>query len=79
MFNEVYQMGGGNNDITKSFIFIVIFFIIKVALVQWSYNTIFPLLRYNFVGSYKEEYEFKKLTYFQSIIVIILFNNLFVF
>jgi len=79
MINDIYQMGGGNDNTVKSFIFVVIFFMIKILLVQWSYNTIFPLLRYNFVGNYREEYEFKKLTFFQSTIVVILFNNLFVF
>jgi len=55
------------------FVMIVIFFI-KAWLVQWSYNRVFPVLRYNMTGN---QGEFRKLTYIESIIVVILFNNLF--
>ena len=34
-------------DSVSLFIMLVLVFFIKVFLVQWSYNTIFPLLRYS--------------------------------
>ena len=54
---------------------VFIIFFIQVWLVQWSYNTIFPLLIYNTTGNNNNN--FKPLTYAESIIVVILFTNLF--
>ena len=48
---------------------------IMVVLVQWSYNRIFPVLRYNMTGNTTKD--FKPLTFVESIVVVILFNNLF--
>jgi hypothetical protein len=62
------------NTIMVLFI-LFLFFIIKVILVQWSYNTIFPTLRYNVFGD--ENYNFQSLTFFESVVVVILFNCLF--
>lgn len=56
------------------FLMVVIVFFIKVVLVQWSYNRIFPLLRYNITNDTKD---FRPLTFVESIVVVILFNNLF--
>ena len=56
------------------FLMVVLVFFIKVFLVQWSYNRIFPVLRYNMTGNNKD---FRPLTFIESIIVVILFNNLF--
>ena len=56
------------------FLMVVLVFFIKVFLVQWSYNRIFPVLRYNMTGNNKD---FRPLTFVESIIVVILFNNLF--
>jgi len=54
---------------------VFIIFFIQSWLVQWSYNTIFPLLIYNTTGYNNNN--FKPLTYTESIIVVILFTNLF--
>lgn len=54
----------------------VFVFLLKCYLVQWSYNTIFPLIRYNAYGD--EEQPFIPLTLTHSIILVILCNNLFV-
>ena len=56
------------------FLMLILTFFIKVILVQWSYNTIFPLLRYNITNDTKD---FRPLTFVESIVVVILFNNLF--
>ena len=56
------------------FLMVVLVFFIKVFLVQWSYNRIFPVLRYNMIG---RQGDFRPLTFIESIIVVILFNNLF--
>jgi len=56
------------------FLMVVLVFFIKVFLVQWSYNRIFPVLRYNMTNSTTN---FRPLTFIESIIVVILFNNLF--
>ena len=61
-------------DSLQLFLMVVLVFFIKVFLVQWSYNRIFPLLRYNMTNSTKD---FRPLTFIESIIVVILFNNLF--
>ena len=61
-------------DSIQFFLMIVVIFFIKVILVQWSYNRIFPILRYNATG---QTNNFRPLTFTQSIIVVILFNNLF--
>jgi len=55
------------------FFMMVLIFLIKAWLVQWSYNSIMPKLTYNMVGTK----DFRKLSYMESIIVVILFNNLF--
>ena len=62
-------------DSLSLFLMVVLVFFIKVILVQWSYNTIFPVLRYNAVGNTTKD--FRPLTFVESIVVVILFNNLF--
>jgi hypothetical protein len=62
-------------DSVSLFIMLVLVFFIKVFLVQWSYNTIFPLLRYNMTGNTTKD--FRPLTFIESIVLVILFNNLF--
>ena len=62
-------------DSVSLFLMMILVFFIKVILVQWSYNRIFPLLRYNVVGH--SERNFRPLTFIESIVVVILFNNLF--
>ena len=62
-------------DSVSLFLMLVLTFFIKVILVQWSYNTIFPLLRYNMTGNTIKD--FRPLTFVESIVVVILFNNLF--
>ena len=61
-------------DSVSLFLMLILTFFIKVILVQWSYNTIFPLLRYNITNDTKD---FRPLTFVESIVVVILFNNLF--
>jgi len=61
-------------DSLQFFIAMVAIFFIKAWLVQWSYNRVFPVLKYNMTGS---QGEFRKLTYLEAIVVVILFNNLF--
>ena len=62
-------------DSISLFLMLILTFFIKVILVQWSYNTIFPLLRYNMTGNNVKD--FRPLTFVESIVVVILFNNLF--
>ena len=59
-------------DSLQLFLMVVLVFFIKVFLVQWSYNRIFPLLRYNMTG---HQGDFRPLTFVESIVVVILFNN----
>ena len=61
-------------DSLSLLLMLILVFFIKVILVQWSYNTIFPLLRYNMINDTKD---FRPLTFVESIVVVILFNNLF--
>jgi len=62
-------------DSLSLFLMLILTFFIKVILVQWSYNTIFPVLRYNMTGNTTKD--FRPLTFLESIVVVILFNNLF--
>ena len=62
-------------DSLQLFLMMILVFLIKAFLVQWSYNRIFPLLRYNMTGNTTKD--FRPLTFIESIIVVILFNNLF--
>lgn len=62
-------------DSVSLFLMLVLTFFIKVILVQWSYNRIFPVLRYNMTGNNVKD--FRPLTFVESIVVVILFNNLF--
>ena len=64
-------------DSLQLFLMMFLVFFIKVFLVQWSYNRIFPILRYNAVGKGNGNGDFRPLTFIESIIVVILFNNLF--
>ena len=61
-------------DSLQFFLVILIVFLIKSWLVQWSYNTIMPKLISNMNGTVRN---FRRLTYLEAIIVVILFNNLF--
>ena len=63
---------------TNVFFLVIMFLLVlllKVVLVQWSYNKIFPLLMYNVNGDVNQD--FKTITFTESIIVVILFNSLF--
>ena len=62
-------------DSLQLFLMLFLVFFIKVFLVQWSYNRIFPVLRYNMVGNTSKD--FRPLTFVESIVFVILFNNLF--
>ena len=61
-------------DSLQFFLMIFLVFLIKAFLVQWSYNWIMPKLIYNING---KQGDFRKISYIESIIVVILFNNLF--
>jgi hypothetical protein len=61
-------------DSLQLFLMLFLVFFIKVFLVQWSYNRIFPILRYNMTS---QQGDFRPLTFVESIVFVILFNNLF--
>ena len=61
-------------DSLHFFLVILVVFLIKSWLVQWSYNTIMPKLISNMTGT---DRNFRQLSYLEAIVVVILFNNLF--
>jgi hypothetical protein len=61
-------------DSLQFFLVILVVFLIKSWLVQWSYNTIMPKLIFNMTGNQRN---FRRLSYLEAIILVILFNNLF--
>ena len=61
-------------DSLQFFLVILVVFLIKSWLVQWSYNTVMPKLISNMTGT---DRNFRRLSYLEAIIVVILFNNLF--
>jgi hypothetical protein len=75
-------LGGGNsvlsNDKVSSELFLVLLlvFLIKVFLVQYSYNTIAPKLIQNWNHDSKPS-QFKQLNYMEAALFVILANNLF--
>tara|TARA_B100002051_G_C16571790_1_gene552983 strand:+ start:409 stop:657 length:249 start_codon:yes stop_codon:yes gene_type:complete len=74
-------LGGGNsvlsNDKVSSELFLVLLlvFLIKVFLVQYSYNTIAPKLIQNWNNH--SSTQFKQLNYMEAALFVILANNLF--
>jgi len=67
------QSGGGNAyNVSFYFFFIgLLFFFIKVLLVMISYNFVIPKITQN------TRFQFKTITFVESIFLVILFNNLF--
>lgn len=61
-------------DSLQFFLVILVVFLIKSWLVQWSYNTVMPKLISNMTGT---DRNFRRLSYLEAIVVVILFNNLF--
>jgi hypothetical protein len=84
------QLGGNvvrNMNVTNPLMILIVsilLFLLKCYLVQLSYNEIFPLLRYNLLSgietnvNQREPPQFVPISFGQSIIMVILFNNLFV-
>jgi hypothetical protein len=77
----VNMMGGGKSMITDKntseiFLLLLLVFLIKVFLVQYSYNTIAPKLIQNWNQDSKPS-RFKQLTYLEAALFVILANNLF--
>ena len=61
-------------DSLQFFLVVLVVFLIKSWLVQWSYNTIMPKLISNVTGTASN---FRRLSYLEAGVVVILFNNLF--
>jgi hypothetical protein len=74
--------GGGNSKLLSNqntselFFVLLLIFLIKVFLVQYSYNTIAPKLIQNWNHNSNPSY-FKQLTYLEAALFVILANNLF--
>ncbi len=65
-----------SGDILSIMLLALFVLLIKGILVMFSYNWIAPKLIFNFRNQYKLE-DFRPLTIWEAIIVVILFNNLF--
>ena len=74
MINGLVKINKLKIDSLQFFLVILVVFLIKSWLVQWSYNTIMPKLISNMTGT---DRNFRRLTYLEAIVVVILFNNLF--
>lgn len=64
-----------NNNILLNLIVLILLILLKVFLLKWSYNKIYPLLVENTTGN--NNTNFRGLTYYDSFIVIILFTSIF--
>tara|TARA_Y100000385_G_C12666309_1_gene455989 strand:+ start:276 stop:533 length:258 start_codon:yes stop_codon:yes gene_type:complete len=85
MFNQVMMLGGGKelksvvrgglgtNKLTMTAL-LVLFFVLKVLVVQWSYNKIAPKLISNMGNSTQQ---FKPLTFEESLLFTLLISFLF--
>ena len=74
MINGLVKINKLKIDSLQFFLVILVVFLIKSWLVQWSYNTVMPKLISNMTGT---DRNFRRLTYLEAIVVVILFNNLF--
>ena len=87
MFNQVMMLGGGKKiksvlrgdgglgtDTLSMSALLVLFFILKVLVVQWSYNKIAPKLISNMGNSTQQ---FKPLTFEESLLFTLLISFLF--
>ena len=57
-------------DGLQLFLMLILVFFIKVFLVQWSYNIIFPVLRSNMIGHLKEVKDFRPLTFLRVLCLL---------
>jgi len=79
--NQVFNLtGGGNIGLVKdnkmdAYLYLLIFFIIKVFLVQYTYNVIAPRLIMNYLD--RPVRDFKPLSFMEAAMLQILANNLF--
>ena len=85
MFNQVMMLGGGKelksavrggigtNKLTMTAL-LVLFFVLKVLVVQWSYNKIAPKLISNMGNSTQQ---FKPLTFEEALLFTLLISFLF--
>lgn len=64
-----------NNNMLMNIIVLILLILLKVFLVQWSYNKIYPLLVRNTTGN--ENVNFKPLNLSESFILVILFSSIF--
>ena len=76
----LFKLAGGGKDLIKKdsteiFLIILILFMIKVFLVQYTYNTIAPQLISNIQD--KKISNFKELSFLEAAMFLILANNLF--
>jgi len=85
MFNQVMMLGGGKKiksvirgeggvDTLSMSALLVLFFILKVLVVQWSYNKIAPKLISNMGNSTQQ---FKPLTFEEALLFTLLISFLF--
>ena len=85
MFNQVMMLGGGKKiksvirgeggvDTLSMSALLVLFFILKVLVVQWSYNKIAPKLISNMGNSTQQ---FTPLTFEESLLFTLLISFLF--
>ena len=85
MFNQVMMLGGGKKiksvlrgdggvDTLSMSTLLVLFFVLKVLVVQWSYNKIAPKLISNMGNSTQQ---FKPLTFEESLLFTLLISFLF--
>ena len=76
----LFKLAGGGSeffkkDPTEIFLIVLALFIIKVFLVQYSYNSIAPRLISNIQD--KSIHNFKELSFLEAAMFLILANNLF--
>ena len=65
-----------DKNTSEIFLLLLLVFLIKVFLVQYSYNTIAPKLIQNWNQDSRPS-QFKQLTYLEAALFVILANNLF--
>ena len=89
MFKEVMMLGGGKQiksvlrgesriNSLSVMVMLVVFFILRALVVQWSYNKVAPTLIGNWSSVSDNDRQFKPLTFEEALLFTLLISFLFI-
>ena len=89
MFKDVMMLGGGKQiksvlrgesriNSLSVMVMLVVFFILRALVVQWSYNKVAPVLIRNWSSVSENDRQFKPLTFEEALLFTLLISFLFI-